>query len=475
MDKITEIKVKAIFFFCIPSEIYILCKNQGIMKNEILNDLTSRALILRSIKRFISLLIIVVIIILFNGCSNKKEITTSRNMKLQQLKQEVFDDLTQNLLHYWSTKMIDTVNGGFYGRVDTNEQVYPDVDKGGILNARILWTFSSAYRVLHDSSYLRLATYTKDYILSNFIDEEYGGAYRTVKNNGDPSDTRKHTLTESYFIYALAEYYRATGDQEALEKAMEIFEVVEKYALDKDYNGYFEVFTRDWKRSPDLLLNERSPNDEKTMITHLHILEAYANLFRVWPDKRMEERLRNILELFSDKIVSKKTFHLHYFLDKNWNATTAIDSYGHDIEASWLTDEAARLLEDPELLARIRKLSIKMADAAAEGLQEDGSMLTEKDNETGHVVRVRSWWEQAESVVGYLNAYEITEDESYLDKSINSWNYIKQHFIDKANGGWYSIVLESGEPSNRDKANFWTCPYHNGRMGMEVIERIDYD
>ena len=266
-----------------------------------------------------------------------------------------------------------------------------------------------------------------------------------------------------------------TGQQQTRKPfkiAIEIFEDVEKYALDKEKNGYFEVFTRDWKRSHDLLLNERSVKDEKTMITHLHLVEAYAGLYRVWPTERMGERLRNILEVFNDHIVDKETFHLHYFLDRNWNSTTAIDSYGHDIEASWLIDEAAGLLGDPELLNGVQKLSVKIADAAAEGIQEDGSMLTEKDNDTGHVVTIRSWWEQAESVVGYLNAFEITGDVTYLEKSINSWNYIRKHFIDYAHGGWYALVLENGEPGQRDKAGFWTCPYHNGRMCMEIMERI---
>ena len=407
-----------------------------------------------------------------NSCSSGIKTENDESSKLPDLKKEISEDLTKNLLPYWMLTMPDTINGGFYGRVDANEQVYPDADKGGILNARILWTFSSAYRIFKDSTYLRVANYAKDYIVNHFLDEEYGGAYRTVNMKGEPADTRKHTLTESYFIYAFAGYYRATGDQEALDIAIEIFELLEKYALDKELNGYFEVFTRNWERSQDLLIGENSPEDEKTMITHLHLVEAYAGLYRVWPEKRMEERLRNILDLFNNKIVDKETFHLIYFLDRNWNATTRIDSYGHDIEGAWLIVEAARLLKDSDLLADVEELSIKIADAAKEGLDEDGSMLTEKDLSTGHVVTIRSWWEQAESVVGYLNAYEITGDESYLDISIDSWNYIKEYFIDDMNGGWYSLVSESGEPTGSDKANYWTCPYHNGRMGLEVIERI---
>ena len=419
------------------------------------------------------LLILLSFFLLFPDCVNKKSnLTTAQEEMLISLKHEIKENLTTNLLPYWATKMVDTVNGGFYGRVDAKEQVYPDADKGGILNARLLWTFSSAYRVLGDSSYLNLATRAKDYIMTYFIDREYGGGYGTVKANGEPGDTRKGTLTQSYFIYAFAEYYRVTGDKTVLDEAVKIFELLEKHALDPEYNGYYEVFTRDWQRSHDRLLNEKSEKDEKTMISHLHILEAYAGLYRVWENDRMKERLSNILYIFNTKIVDQNTFHTIYFLDRQWNATTQIDSYGHDIEGSWLMVEAARLLRDKKLIEETEKLSLKVADAAAEGLQPDGSLLTELDRSTGHKVTIRSWWEQAETIVGYLNAFEITHNQSYLDKAMNGWNYTKKYFIDYKNGGWFSLVDESGVPTGRDKANYWTCPYHNGRMCMEVLERI---
>lgn len=420
------------------------------------------------------LLILLSFVFLLTDCNHtKSEITPSQKEQLISLKDGIEENLTTNLLPYWVTKMVDTINGGFYGRVDASEQVYPNAEKGGILNARLLWTFSSAYRVLGDTLYLNLANRAKDYILRYFIDREYGGGYRTVKANGEPGDTRKHTLTESYFIYAFAEYFRITGDKAVLDEAIRIFGLLEKYALDKEHNGYFEVYTREWQRSRERLLNEKSDNDEKTMISHLHILEAYACLFRVWPDKRMEERLGNILKVFNEKVVDQKTFHTIYFLDRQWNPTSEIDSYGHDIEGAWLMVEAAKLLNDPVLLDEIEKLSLKVADAATEGLQPDGSLLTEKNRATGHFVTIRSWWEQAETIVGYLNAFEITHDQKYLDKAVNAWNYTKKYFVDYKNGGWYSLVKESGEPAGKDKANYWTCPYHNGRMCMEVIERID--
>ena len=419
------------------------------------------------------LLILFLFVFLLTECSQKKnEITSAQKEQLLLLKKEIKENLTTNLLPYWSTKLVDTINGGFYGRVDAKEQIYPDASKGSILNARLLWTFSSAFRILGDSSYLHLADRAKDYILTYFIDSEFGGGYNTVKSSGEPEDVRKATLTQSYFIYAFAEYYRATGDKAVLDEAIKIFELLEKYALDREYNGYFEVYTREWQRSHDRLLNEKSEKDEKTMISHLHLVEAYAGLYRVWPDKRMEERLRNVLDVFNDKIVDKNTFHTIYFLDRQWNATTEIDSYGHDIEASWLMVEAARLLKDDELIESVENLSIKVADAAAEGLQPDGSLLTEKNRATGHTVTIRSRWEQAETIVGYLNAFEITLDESYLDKAVKGWSYTKKYFVDYRNGGWYSLVNENGEPAGRDKANYWTCPYHNGRMCMEVIERV---
>ncbi len=396
----------------------------------------------------------------------------AQNQILLQLKREVQDDLIKNILPYWTNRMTDNKNGGFFGRIDADEKVYTDAEKGGILNARILWTYSSAYRVLKDPEYLRMATRAKEYILKYFIDNDHGGTYRSLTATGEPSDTRKQIYSQAFFVYALSEYCRATGDKQALQKATEIFECIEKHALDKDLNGYYEVFSPDWTHSPDRLIGEQNASVEKTMNTHLHIMEAYANLYRVWPDERMRERLRNLVDIFLEKIINSDTHHLNCFLGRDWNAIGSIDSYGHDIESSWLLYEAAHLLDDPELTERVQEVSIKIANGASEGLMPDGSMLTEKDNTTGHVSTRRSWWEQAETVVGYLNAYELSGDKAYLQKVVNSWNYIKKHFVDHKNGGWYSYVTESGEPGRGDKAGFWICPYHNGRMCLEVIERI---
>jgi len=404
-------------------------------------------------------------------CQDHSKITPDQKQKLAQLKKEVSDDLTKNILPYWTTRMVDNLNGGFYGRIDINNKVYPEAEKGGILNARILWTYSSAYRVTGDTSYLRLAKRAKDYIISHFIDKVYGGAYLSLKADGIPSNTRKQVYTNAFFIYALSEYSRCSGDKQALDEAKKIFSLFEKHAADRESGGYFEVFSREWERIRERMIGESSDKDEKTMNTSLHVMEAFANLYRVSADKAVGDALRKMVEIFLDKIIDKKSSHLICFLDRNWNATSTVDSYGHDIESSWLLYEAAVLLNDNELTGRVKTASVKIANAASEGLQPDGSMLTEKDNATGHIRTQRSWWEQAETVVGYLNAFELTGDESYLERSLKSWEYIKDNFIDKNGGSWFSYVSEAGVPGG-DKGGFWICPYHNGRMCMEVIERV---
>jgi cellobiose epimerase len=418
-------------------------------------------------------LVIMLVLILFTGYAYSRagQDPEKDKAKLRMLRAGVSENLTANLLPYWSRKMTDRVNGGFYGRIDRNDIVYPDAAKGGILNARILWTFSSAYRVLRDTGYLGLATRARDFILTRFIDPVSGGAYRSLNADGTPSDDRKQTYTEAFFIYSLAEYTRATGDRESLEQAMKIFSLLESKTLDRESNGYFEVYTRDWKRLNDKLIGEPGNRSEKTMNTHLHVMEAYANLYRVSHDRLVGDRLRNLVELFLGKIVDKKTGHLVCFFDRNWEPTSETDSFGHDIEASWLLYEAAGLLGDKDLLDRVKKVSVKIADAASEGIQPDGGMLTERDRSTGKVTKDRSWWEQAETVVGNLNAYSLTGDVKYLDRSVACWNYINRYFVDHRNGGWYSYVTAGGEPGQGDKAGFWICPYHNGRMCLEVFER----
>ncbi len=395
------------------------------------------------------------------------------NNKITTLRIEVEHELTTGILPFWMEKMADNVQGGFYGRIDGDDKLHADAPKGAILNARILWTFSAAYRLLRKPEYLETATRAKRYIIDRFYDKDFGGVYWSLTANGEPLDTKKQVYAQGFAIYGLSEYARATGDREALDYAVKLFETVEKYSFDRDRNGYIEAFTREWKPIEDMRLSDKDENTSKTMNTHLHILEPYANLYRVWKNERLERQLRNMLDLFTGKILNKKTYHLDLFFDNDWRTDGNIISYGHDIEASWLIHEAALVLGDEALLKRIEPVITNIARAADEGLNPDGSMIYERFTAEDRTDRELHWWVQAENVVGHVNLYQHFGDEKALDTAMKCWQFIKDKIIDHANGEWHWSLMPDGSVNRRDdKAGFWKCPYHNGRMCMEIIERF---
>ena len=394
--------------------------------------------------------------------------------KLVLFKKEMQDVLTGNILPFWIDKMVDHENGGFYGRIDGHGNLHADAEKGGILNARILWTFSAAYRVLGKSEYLEMATRAKDYIIAHFIDREYGGTYWSLDYKGNPKDTKKQFYAIGFMIYGLSEYVRATGDKEALDYAIQLFECIEEHSLDVIYNGYIEACTREWGEIADMRLSDLDANYPKSQNTHLHIIEPYANLYRVWKDERLEKALRNMINIFTDKILNPETNHLDLFFEKDWTRGAGhLESYGHDIECSWLMHEAALVLGDAEVLKKVEEIVPLVAKASEKGLNPDGSMIHEANLDTGHVDDDLHWWVQAEAVVGFYNIYQHFGDESALDKSLQCWQYIKDNLIDYEGGEWYWSRHPDGTLNlDDDKAGFWKCPYHNGRMCLEIIERI---
>ena len=394
--------------------------------------------------------------------------------KLVLFKKEMQDVLTGNILPFWIDKMFDHENGGFYGRIDGHGNLHADAEKGGILNARILWTFSAAYRVLGKSEYLEMATRAKDYIIAHFIDREYGGTYWSLDYKGNPKDTKKQFYAIGFMIYGLSEYVRATSDKEALDYAIQLFECIEEHSLDVIYNGYIEACTREWGEIADMRLSDLDANYPKSQNTHLHIIEPYANLYRVWKDERLEKALRNMINIFTDKILNPETNHLDLFFEKDWTRGAGhLESYGHDIECSWLMHEAALVLGDAEVLKKVEEIVPLVAKASEKGLNPDGSMIHEANLDTGHVDDDLHWWVQAEAVVGFYNIYQHFGDESALDKSLQCWQYIKDNLIDYEGGEWYWSRRPDGTLNlDDDKAGFWKCPYHNGRMCLEIIERI---
>lgn len=381
--------------------------------------------------------------------------------------------LTENILPFWMNNMVDRVHGGFYGRISGKGEQITGAPKGAVLNARVLWTFSSAYRLLRKEEYLSMATRAKRELIDRFYDHEQGGVYWSIDEQGLPLDTKKQIYALGFAIYGLSEYHRATGDAEALEYAIRLFNDIEKYSFDKEKNGYCEALTREWAEIADMRLSDKDANERKTMNTHLHILEPYTNLFRVWRDKKLEKQLRNLIEIFVDRIMNWDTKHLQLFFDDDWNSKYDIVSYGHDIEASWLLHEAALVIGDKQLIAQIEPHVFDIAEAATEGFLPGGGMLYEMHGSSAVIDADRHWWVQAETVVGYLNLYQYFDDKSALLRASQCWEFIKKFLIDADRGEWFWSLRADGTINKEDdKAGFWKCPYHNGRMCMEMIERF---
>ena len=355
--------------------------------------------------------------------------------------------------------MVDTEHGGFYGRIDGHDILHPEAEKGAVLNARILWTFASATRILHRMPYRILAARAKDYLLTHFIDPQYGGVYWSLNADGSPFDTKKQTYAIAFAIYGLAEYHRATGDQEALDIAIRLFEDLEAHAFD---NGYIEAMTRDWQPIADMRLSESDENGSRTMNTHLHVLEAYTNLYRVWKDERVARQLRVLIDIFVNRLFNPANGHLGLFFDDNWKPLTANPltthrySPGHDIEAAWLLREALIILGDQDLLQQTLSVCRRLAVAARDG-----------------ILKETQWWCFAEAVVGYVDQYQDIRDPHQWQMAEKAFAFIQSHLLDREHGEWFWSVLPDGTPDRaNDKAGFWKCPYHNSRMCFELIERL---
>jgi mannobiose 2-epimerase len=387
---------------------------------------------------------------------------------------QIESELTR-ILRFWTDFSIDHRYGGFVGKMDVNGQVQEQAEKGGVLNARILWTFAAAYLHSPQAIYLSMANRAYHYLQTHFRDKDQGGIYWSVDFAGNPLNKRKQIYGLAFGIYGLSAYYKLAPRPEVLEFALDLYQLIEQHSYDVQRGGYYEAFSSDWQLLDDLRLSEKDRNDPKTMNTHLHIIEAYVNLYRIWPKAELAERIRQLLEVFENHIIDAQSNHLILFFDLDWKPQSAARSYGHDIEASWLLHEAASVLEDPALLEKWSSIALKIANAATEGLQPDGSFFHEYDPSNNHYDRHREWWVTAEGMVGYLNAFELTGDPSYWEKIVGLWNFAQKHLIDHQNGEWYWGVFDDYEGMNsEDKIGFWKCPYHNSRACMEILSRTLY-
>ena len=383
------------------------------------------------------------------------------------------DELRRNIFPFWLEQAVDEENGGYYGYIDRYLNADSTTDKALVLNTRIMWTFSSAYRIYGEQSYLEAANRAYRFLTDYFEDAEHGGLYWSVSAKGHPVSTKKQVYGQAFAIYAYSEYYRATEDESILKKAIELFHMLERHAFDPIHKGYIEAASREWQETSDNSLSTKDLNSKKSMNTHLHVLEAYTNLYRIWPDDNLRHKLQDLIEVTINHIVNEESWHFKLFFDMAWNSESDHISYGHDIEGSWLLCEAAEVLGDADLLADVRIVAIRMAEATLkEGVDKDGGLFNEA-GPAGLLDTDKDWWPQAEAVVGFYNAFQLTGNEAFREAALHTWTFIEKHLVDRKYGEWHWSVRRDGMvSSNEEKAGPWKCPYHNSRACMEMIERL---
>ena len=384
------------------------------------------------------------------------------------LGRETRTELVLRIVPFWK-KLRDNEHGGYYGYMDFNLQVDKKYEKGCILNSRILWFFSNAYLTLQEKELLDEADHAYLFMKNYCKDAENGGVFWSVTYDGKVADSTKHTYNQAFAIYALSSYYAASGKEEALEFARELFRIIETTCTDS--YGYLESFTGDWQPEDNDKLSENGLLADKTMNTLLHVLEAYTELYRVAPSEEVGQALRKILREFQSKVYNKETHRLEVFFDEKMNTISDLYSYGHDIEASWLLDRAAEVLGDKQIQDETYAYTTQIAEEVYKQALQNGAMNNECFN--GVVDTTRVWWVQAEAMVGFYNCYQKTRDVKYQTITEVLWRYIQEYIIDKREGSeWFWDLNEHGEPESRKPiVEPWKCPYHNGRMCMEMIRR----
>ncbi|MBD5082191.1 MAG: N-acylglucosamine 2-epimerase [Ruminococcaceae bacterium] len=390
--------------------------------------------------------------------------------ELNGFKEEIKSELENHIIPFWN-ELCDYEKGGFYGYMSSDLELDKNAEKGVILHSRILWFYSNCYLTLKREDCLEKAKHCFEFLKNYCVDRDQGGVYWLMNADGTVSDSMKHTYCQAFFIYAMASYYDASKDKEALELAMSVFNTVETKCVDDI--AYLEAQSKEFELVENDALSENGLMADKTMNTVLHLIEAYTELYRVNPDKRVLERLKFQLELTYDKIYDKEGHKLLVFFDREMKVIGDIHSYGHDIEATWLLDRACDVIGDKELTKKISAINKAIVANIADIAFENGSLNNERDKT--EINKIRIWWVQAESVVGFLNGYQRYNEEKYLEMSKSVWSYIKNHIIDKREGGeWFSQIEENGSYTKaKATVDPWKCPYHNGRMCLEVIRRVE--
>lgn len=394
-------------------------------------------------------------------------------MGYMDLSEDIRKHLCTTIIPFWKG-LKDEEFGGYYGLLDFDLKLDKKAVKGCILNSRILWFFSNGVTRLKDKELLPYADHAFAFMKEHCFDKENGGVYWSLNYDGSVSDPTKHTYNQAFAVYALSSYYEASGREEAKELAFELFDIIEGRC--RDEGGYLEAFTVDFGPESNEKLSENGVIATRTMNTLLHVFEAYTELYRVTGEEKVAAKLKTMLECFYEDVYHKERHRLEVFFDKDYKSLIDLHSYGHDIEAAWLIDKGMDVLGDVADDETKEKIAFMTKDIAQNvfHLAYDGSSLM-CENEDGVDNQLRIWWVQCEAMIGFYNEYQKDgAKKEYADGAEAIWEYVKEFIVDKRPGSeWLSEVDEKGVPATRKPiVEPWKCPYHNGRMCYEMIERI---
>ena len=396
--------------------------------------------------------------------------------KLEELDQKFQKELKQNILPYWIEKTPDYTHGGFIGRVDSYDVIHPKADKGVILNTRLLWTFAASYRKYSEQSYLEIADRAYQYILNNFLDHENGGCYWMLDYQGNPINDYKYLYAQSFMLYALSEYYSAVNEESVLKQCVKLFEIIEEKCCTNEGHGYNEVFDCDWNLLTGVVLGDDKEASRFTMNTHLHLMEAYTNLYKVWQNSRLKDKLTRLIQLHLNKMYDSEAKHFYSFFKEDWQPQIPEYSYGHDIEAAWLLYDSSIAINDSYLIEVTSNLIQTISKVVLkEGYDHKNGGVFNSGVDGSVVDTDKQWWVQAETIVGLSYAWMLTETSDYLLDIEDIWDYIDQNFKDHKKGEWYFLLSENGTPyTDKDKVGPWKGPYHTVRMCLEVNKIAQY-
>jgi mannobiose 2-epimerase len=391
---------------------------------------------------------------------------------MTDLRQRIEAELRGNILPFWIAHTPDKEHGGFYGALSNDLVVHNHVPRSAVLSARILWTYSTAYRVYQDPRYLAMAQHAYDYLAQKFWDHADGGVYWALDQGGCPVNDRKHVYAQAFAVYGLTEFHRATAEPQSLALAQQLFDLVETHTFDPIYGGNLECRARAWGALDDMRLSAHDLNSRKSMNTLLHLLEAYTNLLRVWPDEEVKAKQRGLIEIFLQHIIDPQTHHFKLFFDDAWHSVNDRISPGHDIEGSWLIVEAAEVQGDEDLLTQARTAAMHMAEAVTTYLDDDGTVILEA-TPRGVESHEKHWWAQAEGLVGFTNAAQLSGRDDFAQRADRLWQLIETRFADRVHGDWFKVLDRNGVPlPHYYKAGPWECPYHHARACFEMLQRL---